>query len=190
MGRGGDQHLVVELAGRRLDPGGDVDGVADDAEVEPAGAADRPGDHGAGVDADPDAEQIAVTVVDALGDPNRGANSTVRVVVEPLRRPEDGQQAVADELVDVSAVVGDDRHHGLKEPVDRSHDLLCVGPRGEAREVAHIAEQQRHVGLEAVGRVLVAEDVLGDLLVEVGAEGLADPLALGEPGDHLVEGSG
>jgi len=123
-------------------------------------------------------------------DPYRGADSAVGVVVEPLRRPEDSQQAVADELVDVSAVVGDDRHHGLKEPVDRSHDLLCVGPRGESREVACVAKQQRHVGLEALRQVLVAEDVLGDLFVEVGAEGLADPLALGESGDHLVERSG
>ena len=37
---------------------------------------------------------------------------------------------------------------------------------------------------------LVGEDVLGHLAVEVGAEGLADPLALGQALDHRVERSG
>ncbi len=32
-----------------------------------------------------------------------------------------------------------------------------------------------------------AQDVLGDIGIDVGAERLADPLALGEPRDHLVE---
>ena len=36
----------------------------------------------------------------------------------------------------------------------------------------------------------VAEDVIGDLVVEVGAEGLPDPLALAQARDHLVEGGG
>ena len=41
-----------------------------------------------------------------------------------------------------------------------------------------------------VGVVVLADDVAGDLLVEVGAERLAQPLALGQAVDHLVEGRG
>ena len=36
----------------------------------------------------------------------------------------------------------------------------------------------------------VGEDVLGDLTIQVGAEGLADRLALGQALDHRVEGGG
>ena len=51
----------------------------------------------------------------------------------------------------------------------------------------HVAEQDRDLDLDALLGEPVAEDVLGDLLVEVGAERLADPLALAQALDHLVE---
>ena len=52
--RRGDEDVAVELARRRLDPRGDVHRVADDAEVEPARAADGSRDDPARVDADAD----------------------------------------------------------------------------------------------------------------------------------------
>ena len=54
------------------------------------------------------------------------------------------------------------------------------------REVAHVEEHQRHLDLLALGPALL-EDVLGDVAVDVGAERLADPLALAQPPDHAVE---
>src|SRR6476659_7691278 len=53
-GRLGDQDVLVDLAGRRLDPGRDVDRVADDAAVEPSRAADRARHDGARVRPRPD----------------------------------------------------------------------------------------------------------------------------------------
>ena len=61
---------------------------------------------------------------------------------------------------------------------------------GERGEVADVAEQHRDLDLDPLLGEALGEDVLGDLLVEVGAERLADALALGEPRDHLVEAGG
>ena len=66
-------------------------------------------------------------------------------------------------------------------------------PRRRPRtgEVAHVAEQDRDVELSIPSRgKSLAEDVARRPRVEIGAEGLADPLALGQAGDHLVEGGG
>ena len=104
-GLAGDQDRVVGLAGMGLDPGGDVDGVADDREVEPAGAADRARDHVAAVDADPDPQLAGrAALVDGRADLAGGAHRPVGVVGERLGGAEDGDQAVALELVDVAAV--------------------------------------------------------------------------------------
>ncbi len=46
-GRGRDQDVAIELARRGLDARGDVHRVADDAEVQPPGAADGAGDDAA-----------------------------------------------------------------------------------------------------------------------------------------------
>ena len=66
-------------------------------------------------------------------------------------------------------------------------DLLRRRLRGELGEVAHVAEHHRDLDLHSLLGEALGEDVLGDLLVEVGAEGLAQTLALGQPLDHLVE---
>src|SRR5439155_1458651 len=60
-----DQHVVSRLAGRRLDAGGGVDGVADDGGVEAPSAADRPAHNRSGVDPDPDSQVAAESL--ALG---------------------------------------------------------------------------------------------------------------------------
>ena len=84
----------------------------------------------------------------------------------------------------------DDGHDDLEEAVERRHDLLRLRVGGEAREVAHVREEDRHLQLDPLLVELVGEDVLGHLAVEVGAERVADPLALGEPLDHRVERGG
>src|SRR5215211_3152970 len=103
------------------------------------------------------------------------------MVGEGLRGSEDGKQAVADELVDVAAVPGNDRNDDLEELVETADDLVGVGVGGERGEVADVADEDRHLDLLAALVEALAEDVLGHLLVEVGAEGLADPLALAKP---------
>ena len=66
------------------------------------------------------------------------------------------------------------------------------GARGRRRrgEVLHVEEDQRDLDLVAARLEVLRDQVLGDLLVEVGAERLPQPLALGQPVDHLVEGRG
>src|SRR2546430_392634 len=60
---GGDQPAAAGAAGGGLAARGDVDRVADGAEVEPPGAADRAGDDAAGVDPDADL-QLGAGLVD------------------------------------------------------------------------------------------------------------------------------
>src|SRR4051812_50004661 len=64
LGRCRDQDRVIGLARRRLDARGDVDGVADDAELEPSSAADIARDDRAGVDPDADPKLIAELLLD------------------------------------------------------------------------------------------------------------------------------
>ena len=60
-------------------------------------------------------------------------------------------------------------------------------PLGEGREAPDVEEEHRHLDLLAGERGALAEDVLGDVAVDVGPEGLADALALAKPLDHAVE---
>src|SRR4051794_28935676 len=63
-----DEDDVPGDACRRLDPRGDVDGVADHRELEAAGAADVPHDHRAGVQTDADRQRAGELVVDGALD--------------------------------------------------------------------------------------------------------------------------
>ena len=186
----GDQDRVAGLAGGGLDPGREVDRVADHAEGEPPGAADRARDDRPGVHPHPDLEAAGAAAVDRPRQLHRALHRAVGVLVDPLGRAEDGQHGVADELVDVAAVAGDDRDDALEELVEPRHHLRRVGLRCGRREIAHVDEDQRDLELLSPGLEVLGDQVLGDLLVEIGAEGLAQPLALGESVDHLVEGRG
>ncbi len=128
--------------------------------------------------------------VDQTIDLERRAEGAVGVVGDDLRRAEHGHQPVALELVDVAALGRDHRHHDLEELVETGDHLLRVCGLGEAAEVLDVAEEDRDVDDLALLGEALAEDVVGDLVVEVGAEGLADPLALAQAADHLVERSG
>ena len=74
----------------------------------------------------------------------RRPNFAVGVVGQPVRHAEDSEQAVADELVHVSAVARDDRDDHLEELVEAGDHLLrvCVGRRGG--EALHV--ESRGVG--------------------------------------------
>src|SRR5205823_5147413 len=96
-----DEDRVASLAGRGFDAGGDVDRVADDAELEPPGAADVAGHHGPGVEADADPKLVAELLAHRRGDLAGRGQRVIGVVNLAPGGVEDGEQAVADELVDV-----------------------------------------------------------------------------------------
>ena len=102
-----------------------------------------------------------------------------------LGRPEDRQQAVADELVYVAAVPVDDRDHHLEHPVEGGTTWVAADS-GVRREPAHVAEHDRHVDLHTLLGELPGEDQRGDLLVHV-VRSLPHLLALLEPERHQVE---
>ena len=87
----------------------------------------------------------------------------------------------------MAAVAVDDRHEQLEERVQRGDDLGRGRALGERGETGDVAEHDRHVDLYAALGEAAGEDEPGDVLVEVGAEGLADALALGESDCHPVE---
>ena len=103
-------------------------------------------------------------------DRERRIEGQVRVVGLGRGRAEHGEQPVADELVDVAVALGDDRHHELEQAVERLEHLAGLELLGEAREVPDVDEHHRHVDLARPQRRALAQDVLGDVAVEVGAE--------------------
>src|SRR5205823_4409305 len=96
-----DEDHVARLPRRGFDPRGDVDGVADHAELESSGASDVACDDAARVEPDPHGELRAELVLDGRGDAQRCSECRVGVIGTPARRAEDREQTVADELVDV-----------------------------------------------------------------------------------------
>ncbi len=120
-------------------------------------------------------------------DLERGNQGSIGVVRDASRSPEHSEQPIPDELVDVAGVGVDHRHDVFPEPVHGRDHLGGAPALGETGEVADVDEHQRHLKLFARERGPLPQDVFGDLGIDVGAEGLADPLALPESGDHAVE---
>ena len=150
----GDEHAVAGAARRLLDAGGDVDRVADDAELEAAAAADRPDQHEPGVDADADAAALAEVRLDRRDDRARGGDAAVGVVGQRLGRAEHAEHAVAEELCSRAAVRLEHGHDDAEELVQQRHRLARRRAVGEAREVADVDEQHGDHRVLAVHRVL------------------------------------
>ena len=93
---------------------------------EPPCPADRPGDDLPGVDSDPDLEVARPAAVDDLRRLNRALDRPVGVVGDPLGRPEDREEPIADELIDMAPVAGDDRDDTLEELVQAGDDLVAL----------------------------------------------------------------
>ena len=91
-----------------------------------------PGDDRAGVHPHPDLEAPGPAAVDRPRHLHGALHRAVRMVRQPLGRAEDGEHRVADELVDVAVVAGDDRDDALEELVQPSDDVgrLRLGGRG------------------------------------------------------------
>src|SRR5919198_4891882 len=99
-----DQDCVPRLTGRCLDAGGGVDGIADHAELKSPRAPDIPGHNGSGVEADPDLELALELLRYRALDLERRRERLVGVIGLAPRRAEYGEQAIADELIDVAIV--------------------------------------------------------------------------------------
>src|SRR5205823_5398811 len=122
-----DQHDISGGACRRLDPCGYVDGVADDAELQSAAAPNVASDDGPRVEADANAELAGEFLLDGGRHLEGGCERLSGMVVLSARGAEDGEQAVADELIDVAAVRVDHRDDSLEQAIDRGHDLRSGG---------------------------------------------------------------
>ena len=111
----GEQDRVTGGLGELFDAGSDVDGVADQGELQLASAADGSGDHHTGVDPDADPKLPAESLGDESVNQHSGGHRGVGMIREIVRGAEDGQRAVAEELVDVPTGVDDGRHHDLEQ---------------------------------------------------------------------------
>ena len=176
----------------------DVHGVADRSEVGAAVGADVADDHDAGVDADADRDrhaaiarrrELRVAPLDAALDLDRGGHGAQRVVGLRNRRAEVGHHRVADEFVDRAAALEDDVGDQLEALVQQADHVVRGQALGEARELADVGEQDRHLALDAGLLLVVAalEQLVQHVVVDVAAERALDALLLLERVAHLVE---
>ena len=184
----GEQDRVAGGLGELLDAGGDVDGVTDQGELELASAADGSGDHHTGVDPDADPKRAAESLGDETVNQHRGGHRGVGMIGEVVRGAEDGQRAVAEELVDVPTGVDDGRHHDLEQGVEPGDGVLGGVRLGERGEVADVDEHHRHLAaLTGEHVVTLLEQPRRQGGVDVGAERRLKSLPLSQTRLHAVE---
>jgi hypothetical protein len=155
-GRLAQQHLTG--GGGLLQPGGEVDRVAEHQGVADVGIA---GHHLAGVDPGahrqghaPVALQLAVQPLDALAQLGRGADRPHGVVLVQRRDAEHGHHRVADELLHGAAVALQHRPHRREPARHHPAERLGVQPLAEAGRPGEVAEHHGHdlAGLAPAGR--------------------------------------
>ena len=138
--------------GRGLQPRRDVHRVAERGVLDPRAGADLPHDDRSGRRSDPDAEALGTPTAAYLAgillhlgdDAQRAENRSLGVVLPRGRRAEEGENAVAREILDVAAErldLADDPRHRLAD--DELH-VLGVEPlceRGRADDVGEDGRQ-------------------------------------------------
>ena len=150
--------------GQRLHPLGEADRVADGRVAAHVAAPDRPGDHLARVDPDPDREvealgaaQLGGVAGDVLEHPQRRVAGAPRMVLVGDRRAEDGHDPVAGEFVDGPLELldrpGEDREEALHDVAP----LLGVVLLREVHRALDVGEQ--HGDLLALGIERVVWDL-------------------------------
>ena len=139
--------------GVRLEAGGDVHRVAERRELDPIAGADRPRDDRPGVDADAHVEGVDAPPFrdlpperrDVLDDTQPGTDRALGVVLVRGGCAEEGEDAVAGEVL-----------HGPPERLDRSHhagdgvaddelEFLGIEPLAEGGGADEVGEQGGHV---------------------------------------------
>ena len=111
----GEKDGVAGGLGELLDAGSHVRRVADQAELQMSSAANGASDHHTGVDPDADPKLTAESLGDEAVNQHSGAHRGIGMIGEIVRSAEDGQRAVAEELVDVPSGVDDGWHHDLEQ---------------------------------------------------------------------------
>ena len=124
-----NQDRGLHLARQRLDAAGQVHGVAHHAVFDAVVRADQPRDDGAAVDAHADFQrrdallrQGLVQTFQPLHDAQRSAHCALRMVRIRLRRAEQRHDAVAEELLDDTALRFHCRDHFGEELIQQSQE--------------------------------------------------------------------
>ena len=137
--------------GRRLQPRRDVHGVAKGCVLDPRTGADLPHHDGAGRGSHPDAEaldppatpHLARVLLHLADDAERAADAPLGVVLPRGRRAEEGEDAVAGEILDVASErlhLADDPRYRLP---DDELDVLEIEPLGERGRADDVGEDGR-----------------------------------------------
>jgi hypothetical protein len=93
----------------------------------------------------------------------RGVTAAPRVVLVRDRRPEEGHDAVAAEVVDGAFEAMDARREDLEEAVEHAMPFLGVDLLGELHRVHDVREEHGHVLSLALHGAPLAEDLLGQM---------------------------
>ena len=182
-----DDYIHPVGLGLALQPGAQVDVVADDGVVEAQMGTQVAHDHGTGVDADADDEvrhfHLVPDRLKGVDFPHHiqgGPAGPLGVVFLGHRRAPDGHDRVADVLVQDAVVGEDDGRHLIQVGVEGMGEDLRLQPLGDGGEAANVGEEDGQLLLLAaqaqIGGVL--QDGGDDRGVEVVLEGVADPLLL------------
>ena len=145
QGGGGRAHQHASRRSQRLQPRGGVDHVAHRRVV---GAGQRADEHLAGVDADAHLDRGVGTGLhdegaERLLHPQRGPHGPLRVVLVGDRRSEQGDDAVAEQLVDAAAEQLDVGDQPLEAGLDQALDVLRVAALGERGVADDVGEEDR-----------------------------------------------
>ena len=145
--RGAADHDLARR-GRGLEPGGDVDGVADDDRLtRPAGA-----DHdGSGIDPRSRLEchaalapQGDIEPIERVAHLCGGSHGAQAILLVDHGYPEHGHHRVADVLLDRSTVAFDDLAHAREVAAHHVPQRLRVEPLAERSRARHVGEQDGH----------------------------------------------
>ncbi len=177
---------LLEL-GELGEAGGLVDRVADDGVFEPGLSADVPGDGAPGGHADAElhveAQHVDELVVQLAGGRQRGA----RRVGMLDRCAEDGQRGVALEFVDEATVAVDGVDDDAEELVEQIDDIGRRAGGGQLRRTHQVDEQHCDVAFLTAELGPAFQGTTGDVLADVAAEKVTQPLPLGQVANHVVE---
>ena len=170
---GGRQQDRIRLR-HLLHPGREVGGLAHRGVVHVEVATDRPHQHVAGIQADPDLDGnamrtlhlVAVAAHPLLHAEGRVAGAE-RVIFVGERGAEESHDAVAHDLVDGAFVVVDGLHHALQDGVEQVARLLGVALGEQLHGALEVGEENGHLLALAFQRAAGSQDAGGEVLRRV-----------------------
>src|SRR3954466_11749107 len=162
-----DHEGASEFAGKRLEPARCIHGGADDCEFEPV-EADVPKHDLAIVQSDADLDRRLVAILsfsvqlrNRSDHTSRATQGIQRVGIAGERRAERRHQAVAEVLVERSAVPEHFAFHSLMELSQRADDLRRVASISIGSESYDIGKQYRDVlGVNLLERLVISRQLL------------------------------